>query len=495
VVLLSRVVPLNAVLIVIVAKSGFESSESVSTPAKLPEQNLFYSEQPPPCVKLEPADDTVSPQFHVGSGRSTFTKSSSAPTPPESVFSEPAGSSTDQSERESWPDAESSDSDDQLSSTHEDDVDFPEVDHQFNNTRAEIVHSLLTGFFRQHAGSSNPTGHGAPPSPSSRESFGSSGAPSRPAGKRKQGDSDDDFSSRSGGPQFCKKNKLNPEPDLLFACVFFKKDPVRYHSCGKAGQKRIRDVKQHLRRKHFNPFYCSRCWVTFISERERDEHTRAQDCDLQPEPVRDQLSFDQSIALNKKVNSKATPSMQWFSVWDICFPGHPRPKSPFIDPELSEQLSAFRDYYTEHGPVIILEALSGRNLLNRTSAHEARDMELLGRAVISDSLDQIFESWQESRRSSRTAEISTADSVSETSAGGQPMEPNEDTSAVDAAGMGAWIAASSLPGDSPEMTGEPLLHAPLVAAEEELLPLDWPLDQYFLDQIGSSLANPDYNFG
>jgi len=444
-------------------------------------------------VKLEPPSHIVSSSFRVGSGQSGATKSSF---PEPSIFSDSAGSATDISDGPTLSDSEPSDSDDQTSTTHSGNLETLEAGHHFNELRDSIVATLLAGFHSQTSGSSGSQGSDSQSS-SGRPARGNNNHPNRSSQKRRQADSDDDTASPFDDSQICKKSKSIPQHELLFACVFFKRDPVRYHACGKAGQKRIRDVKQHLRRKHYDPFYCSRCWLTFSSEHHRDEHTRAQDCDLLPEQNRDQLSWEQIMALGKKVNHKLSPSLQWFSVWDIIFPGRPRPASPFIDPELSEQLSSFRNYYSLRGPDIIFAALSERNLINWDLPNEERDLATFGRAILSDSLDRVFETWLENQRLSSTGIApSTTDSIGET--GSRLGEPAETLSIID-----TYVdeASSQVPAMSPQADEDLGTFGAWSAGDVNALETQhlftFPADNYFLDQTGFGGwdANPDYEFG
>lgn len=44
-------------------------------------------------------------------------------------------------------------------------------------------------------------------------------------------------------------------------------------------------------------------------------------------------------------------------VWDIIFPGTPHPQSPYLDRELSEELSAFKDFTTSQGSTTLIDHL------------------------------------------------------------------------------------------------------------------------------------------
>jgi hypothetical protein len=95
----------------------------------------------------------------------------------------------------------------------------------------------------------------------------------------------------------------------------------------------------------------------FENEEDRDVHTRARSCEEHPVAHWEGVSEAQRRQLQKKVPAKMSEQEQWFTIWDIIFPGFPRPQSPYIDSELSEELSAFRDFATGQGPGVLLDHL------------------------------------------------------------------------------------------------------------------------------------------
>ncbi|KAH8900699.1 hypothetical protein GQ53DRAFT_130334 [Thozetella sp. PMI_491] len=367
----------------------------------------------PELLPTAPIDFPIAPKSYPTPFLSAATKSSFFPSPsPASLFSCSNGSSTDLSEHSSWPENGTDESDDQSSSAPSESSDILEDGHYFTVIKTELLEIVLGQFHAHQRGSHSSQGSGRPPS-NGPSTSGRGDSRNQPRGKRSRSVDDSDDSAQPEDSQVTKRQRPPAKHELLFACTFFKKDPVKHRACEKAGQKRIRDVKQHLRRKHFFPFYCSRCWCIFDSELQRDDHTRAQDCQLRPEEVRDQLSLTQVMALQRKVNHKLTPTMQWFSVWDICFPGVPYPNTPYIDPELSEQLSSFHAFYTEHGPDIIIGALNQRNMLHWDLPNEERDLAAFRRSILHEALNRIYEDWLESRHSAvPTTAPSTVDSTS-----------------------------------------------------------------------------------
>lgn len=151
---------------------------------------------------------------------------------------------------------------------------------------------------------------------------------------------------------------------VLLACPFAKKDPVTYQSCYKYRLKRIQDVKQHLGRRHKLPIYCPRCMDTFKEESQRDEHIRQSGCPLQDPIAFEGVTRAQRQLLSQRVSGKMSLEAQWFTIFEILFPGHhPRPNSAYINAELSVDLESFRDFMDIHGPGIMLETQRSHGIL------------------------------------------------------------------------------------------------------------------------------------
>jgi hypothetical protein len=108
--------------------------------------------------------------------------------------------------------------------------------------------------------------------------------------------------------------------------------------CLKLKLKRIRDVKQHIQRRH-NKFdtYCPRCRENFSSRKKKEEHLNLKICQ----------ELDQSISLDrggisqeaqKKLKHRALRSKsgceQWFDLYDIVFEGQEGPDRSSIEPQL-----------------------------------------------------------------------------------------------------------------------------------------------------------------
>ncbi|KAK7943098.1 uncharacterized protein PG986_012211 [Apiospora aurea] len=187
--------------------------------------------------------------------------------------------------------------------------------------------------------------------------------------------------------------RRTPNRRLWLACPFAKKDPVRYRSCYRYYLGRIRDVKQHLTRCHRKPFYCPICWKIFEEEKLRDDHVRLGKCPRRPEVEIEGISEQQKKELGQRVSPKMPEEQQWFTVFNILFPLHPRPRSPYIDRDLSEQMSVFHDFYTSKGPELLLEFLESTGTVTWNLPQEERDLSTFQEGILGDGLLHIWDHW------------------------------------------------------------------------------------------------------
>jgi hypothetical protein len=123
---------------------------------------------------------------------------------------------------------------------------------------------------------------------------------------------------------------------VLLACPFWKGNEATWKHCFRYKLKRIRDVKLHLRRVHARSF-CVRCGGEFEGRQTLDAHYAFTPPCATRSFLRKWLSEDQKESLAKRSNPKFTIEQQWYAIWDIVYPGRPRPDSPYADQSLSER--------------------------------------------------------------------------------------------------------------------------------------------------------------
>lgn len=212
-------------------------------------------------------------------------------------------------------------------------------------------------------------------------------------------------SEHSSGQTASRKRMRTSDRKLTFACPYTKKDPMSYKDCYRYTLSRVRDVKQHLPRRHQKPLYCPRCMETFEDERERDGHVRALLCPLRPSITLDGINESQRKQLARKSASNTSDDAQWFAIYDILFPGHhPRPESPDVDRELLQDITLYQEFLTSNGPQILSDLLTRRGAIAWNLPNGQRDLVTFQRTVFEEGLREIFDQWV-TRRSSRMGQV------------------------------------------------------------------------------------------
>lgn len=171
-----------------------------------------------------------------------------------------------------------------------------------------------------------------------------------------------------GGSTMTPSNKSRC---VIFACPFYKEDPLKHLQCLRIELKRIKDVKQHLNRKHRQPsYYCPTCWMVFDQPTDRDIHISQRGCSLQDQVNYEGISEDQSRQLTRKVDRRLSEEQQWFSVWDIVFPDVPCPESAYLGNQIEESMAMIHDFWDVNGKALVSGALWERGLIPEPNVSE-----------------------------------------------------------------------------------------------------------------------------
>ncbi|KAH8743357.1 hypothetical protein F5883DRAFT_508222 [Diaporthe sp. PMI_573] len=148
----------------------------------------------------------------------------------------------------------------------------------------------------------------------------------------------------------------------VFACPFQKSNPQKYHRCLKYTLNRIKDVKKHIYRQHTKPpYYCAPCYELFTSAGARDKHSRCADCEKRQPFQFEGISDDQRNKLKKNSTRKKSLHEQWFEMWDVIFPGCPRPQSAFMSNYIEEMVPLLRGFWNEKKAEIISDVANIRS--------------------------------------------------------------------------------------------------------------------------------------
>ncbi|KAH8734363.1 hypothetical protein BGZ61DRAFT_527718 [Ilyonectria robusta] len=160
-----------------------------------------------------------------------------------------------------------------------------------------------------------------------------------------------------------------PETNLrrrsILACPFYKAHPQKYQDCLKYELRRIKDVKQHIYRKHSKPeFYCARCFQEFSTAESRDEHTVEPRCIRKEEFQFDGISSSQRKSLNSYVDRTQTAQEQWYGIWKVLFSDKAQPSTCFVGSYFEEITSQLREFWGQKKTEILSSALGETNIDN-----------------------------------------------------------------------------------------------------------------------------------
>lgn len=198
-------------------------------------------------------------------------------------------------------------------------------------------------------------------------------------------------------PTACREKSL--------ACPYWKLDSRRYRACCTKVLNKVSFVKQHLLRKHAPDFYCQRCSSIFPTESRLQEHiNNATGLLCTPSGNLAGISIHQRRLLSRKSDPKLSEENQWFAVWDILFPGIRRPISAYMDPDLSEDLSSFLEYFYNYGSTIVRAEFETSGVLQGPTSDLPSDDSWSSNLerVSYAGLNLIVEGWRSSRSSNST---------------------------------------------------------------------------------------------
>ncbi|KAH7324975.1 hypothetical protein B0I35DRAFT_425295 [Stachybotrys elegans] len=246
----------------------------------------------------------------------------------------------------------------------------------------------------------------------------------------------------------------NNEP-LLLACPYYKRDQARHQRCLKHVLKRIKDVKQHLSRNHKQMIYCPTCGLTFQRQAESDAHVRSRRCEISDHAVPEGITREQEESLGRRVDRKLSLRDQWYSVWNIIFPGEQPPESPFLQTALQEGLLSFRRFRDERGPAIVSSYV--HSFLERPSEelpNEERSLSALLNTVAGEAMNAIIDAYGNTLSAAQDGVMDSANSsdgatlatTSGSSVLSSQIPPNQRTP-LDIAGD--WAVANSEPAPGP----------------------------------------------
>ncbi|KAI1342015.1 hypothetical protein F5Y15DRAFT_373937 [Xylariaceae sp. FL0016] len=204
-------------------------------------------------------------------------------------------------------------------------------------------------------------------------------------------DEGDEESAGSSKQQGVDGNTDSDTRGTWLACPYLKHDMIKHRACLSLRLLEIKHVKQHLRRKHLQPHFCPSCGLTTASQTQLHAHIRARECQQQDFSNPEGLNEDQRIALDKRVSRKLSIERQWFTIWEIIFPGVAKPLSPYIEGVLEECLSTTRAFWQEHGETIIADLFQSGGETPYETPQEERILSTVNREALRLFIERAFE--------------------------------------------------------------------------------------------------------
>ncbi|KAE8448016.1 hypothetical protein EG329_009939 [Mollisiaceae sp. DMI_Dod_QoI] len=291
-----------------------------------------------------------------------------------------------------------------------------------------LAQSLIIEFqnTNQYQSSPGENGEGFVTRVSSTGSSTSTGSPSQ--SRKRHRETNDDEDAGEDDLLRPRRKKINPDhhktPQRSLACPYLKLDPIKHRSCCVKQLSRIRDVKQHLSRRHTPDRYCQRCLETsFIDEQSLQRHVDLNTCPLKDRALLEGISYQQQRQLSRKSNANLAEESQWFAIWEILFPenlfpGLPRPISAYIDTGLSLDMRLFREYCSIRGPTALREQIESNPEWLSLEVNAEQRSAYLDRAI-SEGIRRLFESYLRSS----TYSSSIRDRTASPSGRGNTSEP------------------------------------------------------------------------
>ncbi len=261
---------------------------------------------------------------------------------------------------------------------------------------------LVTAFIIEHAGTiGNTTG--------TRKDPATETVPARVSRKRNssvnEADDDeedrdpDDDGDRARSSKRARAEDSSPGQQASFACPFFKMNSIRHQACLFYKMSKISYVKQHLQRTHRGPRWrCSVCQEAFPDQAAYNRHLTAQECQGPKSKVRqDEMSEGQWEEIGRLTSRRAgaTTESMWYAMFDVLFPGAPRPETPYVESGISEMTRHFRDFVKEKGPAIIRSHLDTAGTWQGLEDSGIKP-DMLLQFVMSSGIDLVFENWVKS---------------------------------------------------------------------------------------------------
>ncbi|KAF6816182.1 hypothetical protein CPLU01_13927 [Colletotrichum plurivorum] len=155
--------------------------------------------------------------------------------------------------------------------------------------------------------------------------------------RQKPGESDGEGSGdgapTGASPKGKNPSETDPAQPSLFACPYYKLDSIKRLQCFKFQLKRVKNVKQHLIRKHAaHEWYCPICRLRFPRPGDRDHHIKQRSCFTNETSAQEDgaMTPEQRRFIAKRTDPRLSEPRQWYSLFMAIFPSGLVPKTPYL---------------------------------------------------------------------------------------------------------------------------------------------------------------------
>jgi hypothetical protein len=161
-----------------------------------------------------------------------------------------------------------------------------------------------------------------------------------------------------------RSRQSTTEPETRhFACPIHLQNPTRRQNCLKyGGFPTIPHLSRHILTDHYKPYDCPICFETFDLLGACDDHIRKDECRTKPRQQRDRLSNNQRRRLSRRPDPSLSKEEQWYSIWNIIFPGVERPSTPYLSASMESRVLALRAFWSKNGLGIVSEFVAQHRL-------------------------------------------------------------------------------------------------------------------------------------
>ncbi|WYZ42117.1 hypothetical protein EsH8_V_001012 [Colletotrichum jinshuiense] len=302
--------------------------------------------------------------------------------------------------------------------------DPPELEGAGHPVLSRIRHLVLRvvlhnfqAWNEQSPGPVHGTARGPAPTESRQPKKRGRGQPRRGGGGPDDDDDNDDDDDEEMEEPGARKRQRADESKKTLACPFWMKDSRVNGSCCGKRLTRIRDVKQHLKRRHYMPIYCPICHLSFLDEMTRDNHTYERTCERGSRPRPVGISQKQQAELCKRAPRQLSEAEQWYAIYAVLFPGDPRPHSAYIDTNLLGDAMAFQKFVEVRGIDILRHVLEAGGAVS-WNVPVGQDLNIFRRQILGEGLAAISDEWARAGAPSSSAAENSHTGIPSSSEGG-----------------------------------------------------------------------------